>query len=461
MIYWMALVLVYAMHVILKLNWYMTALVAAYAVLVIPLHKKRYKIYLENRKRFFDVSNYLDTLLYSFVKEEKVVLAMLDVSQTLPQGAMKDLTQKAIDYMQMTFDEIEVLEAALAMIEKAYPCQRIKDVHKFMIHVEYYGGDIEKPVSLLLADKGRWERRIQETIAERKKQFVDVILSVAAALLICGVIGYLPVMDVDISSQWFVQFFSVVVIVINDGIILKAQKYLMVDWISLQLTEKEEYYIKKMHEFKSYDEKKERKLSIVLGCIGVVGIIVFVLLKNEWFVLTGLLLTLIFINQHRVGREILRKRLMKEIKYAFPNWLLDLVLLLQSENVQVALEKSKEHVPGVLKEELYLLTDRLALQPEASEPYHMFLKEFQIPEVHSAMGILYSLSIGNSGNADKQISELVEKNLALLDHTERELLKNALSGMYVLFLLPVVVASFKLIVDMVFMMLAFVQIPMI
>lgn len=157
----------------------------------------------------------------------------------------------------------------------------------------------------------------------------------------------------------------------------------------------------------------------------------------------------------------MRKNLVKEIKYAFPNWLLDIVLLLQSENVQVALQKSREHVPGVLREELFDLTDRLELQPESSEPYHLFLKEFSIPEVHSAMGILYSLSIGNSGNADKQISELVEKNLELLDDTEKELLRNSSSGMYLLFLLPVVVASFKLIVDMVFMMLAFVNVPMI
>ena len=76
------------------------------------------------------------------------------------------------------------------------------------------------------------------------------------------------------------------------------------------------------------------------------------------------------------------------------------------------------------------------------------------------MGILYLLSIGNSGNADKQIGELVEKNLALLDATESALLKNSSSGMYVLFLLPVITASFKLIVDLIFMMLAFVQVPM-
>ena len=460
MIYLTAFVLIYALHLLLKLNWYVTGFLAVYAVLVIPFHKKRYEVYRKNKRRFYDVSNYLDTILYSFVKEEKVVLAMSDVSQTMPQGEMKDLTQKAFDYMQMTFDEAEVLEAALGMIEKAYPCQRIKDVHRFMVHVEYYGGDIEKPVSLLLADKGRWERRIQETIAQRKKQWIDIILSVAAALLICGAIVYLPIMDMDISSEWFVQFFSAIVIVINDAIILKAQNYLMVDWIRLQLTEEEEYYEKKMCEFRNYNEKKEQKRSKVLGCIGIGFTIFFGVMKKEWLVLFGLLLTLLFFNQHRIGRGILRKSLMKELKYAFPNWLLDLVLLLQSENVQVALEKSKEHVPGVLQAELDLLTERLKLQPEASEPYYLFLKDFQIPEVHSAMGILYSLSIGNSGNADKQISELVEKNLALLDDTERELLKNSSSGMYALFLLPVVVASFKLIVDMVFMMLAFVKMPM-
>ena len=461
MIYFVGFIIVYTLHVLLKLNWYMTVLLGGFAFVMIPLHRKRYEKFAENKRRFFEVSSYLDTLLYSFVKEEKVVLAIADVSQTLPQGKMKNLVGQAFGFMQMTFDKIEVIEEGLRMVEKEYPCQRIRDVHQFMIHVEYYGGEIEKPVNLLLADKGRWERRIQEAIAQRNKQFTDVVLSVAAALMICGAIVHLPVMDMDISGEWFVQIFTVLVVVINDLIIWKAQKYLMVDWITLQLTEDEEHYVKKMKEFRSYDEEKEKKLSGILGFIGAALTTVFAFLGKEWLVVAGLLLTLLFLNQHRVGKNLMRKNLVKEVKYAFPNWLLDIVLLLQSENVQVALQKSRAHVPGVLREELYQLTDRLELQPESSEPYHLFLKEFEIPEVHSAMGILYSLSIGNSGNADKQISELVEKNLTLLDDTERELLKSSSSGMYVLFLLPVVVASFKLIVDMVFMMLAFVQVPVV
>ena len=197
----------------------------------------------------------------------------------------------------------------------------------------------------------------------------------------------------------------------------------------------------------------------MLGIVGITGTGIAFFLGQEGLTLLGLLLTLLFFNQHKVGNGLLERNLKREIAYAFPNWLLDLVLLLQSENVQVALEKSKEFVPGVLRRELHQLTEKLEMNPESSEPYHEFLKGFAIPEVYSAMGILYSISIGNSGNADKQISELVDKNLELLDATERDMLRRQAGGMQVLFLLPVLTASFKLVADMVVLMLQFMQTP--
>ena len=457
MIYFITFVILYFLQVLLKLNVWIVIALGIYAVIMIPMHRKWYHKSVMNQHRFYEVSLYLDTLLYAFVKEEKVELAVRDVSQTLPEGRMKRLVSKALDYMTMTFDEVEILEDALAMIAQEYPCKRVKDAHKFITHVEYYGGEIEKPIGLLLADKGRWEKRIKEAIAGRKKQFVDIILSVIASLLICGAIIHLPIMDMDISQEWLLQIFAFLVIVADDLVILYGQKYLAVDWIELQLEENEEYYVKKMDSHQNYNEKEEKKFSCILGCIGIVITVFAFVWGNQWLVAAALALTLFFFYQHRVGRMLMEKTLTREIKYAFPNWLLDLVLLLQSENVQVALQKSKEYVPAVLRKELHLLTERLEMQPEASEPYHKFLEGFPIPEVHSAMGILYSLSIGNSGNADKQISELVEKNLELLDATETELLKNSASGMYVLFLLPVLTASFKLVADMVVLMMHFMQ----
>ena len=292
-----------------------------------------------------------------------------------------------------------------------------------------------------------------------KKKLADILLSVVTSLLICGVILYLPVLDVDISSNWVVQLFTLVVLFIDDVVVLKAQKYLSVDWLNLQFKEDEDYYVKKMQEFKSFDEKKERGLSWILGSIGVTVSLVLFAFQKEWLAAIGLFVSVFLFQQHKVGHSLLRKNITKEIKYAFPNWLLDLVLLLQSENVHMALQKSRMHVPGVLREELEHLLNRLEMEPESSEPYHMFLQEFAIPEVHSAMSGLYGLSIGNSSNGDRQISELVARNQALLDVTESKRLSDAGSGMHLLFLAPVLTASFKLVIDMALLMIYFIQNP--
>lgn len=459
MIYFVGFVLIYLLKVLLKLNIWVCLMLGIYGFMMVPLYRKRARKIREFRQRFYEVSLYLDTILYAFVKEEKVEPAVRDARQSLPDGKMKTTVAMAHDYMMMTYDEVELLEESLSMIDREYPCKRMRDVHKFMAHVEYYGGEIEKPVRLLLEDKGRWEKRIKEEMTSRRKQLTDVLLSVIASLAICGAIIYLPVMNVDISGEWLLQILAFLVIVADTQILFRAQKYLEVDWIGLQLHEEEEYYRKKMSEYENYDEAGQKRLSFMLGIVGITGTGIAFFLGQEGLTLLGLLLTLLFFNQHKVGKGLLERNLKREIAYAFPNWLLDLVLLLQSENVQVALEKSKEFVPGVLRRELHQLTEKLEMNPESSEPYHEFLKGFAIPEVYSAMGILYSISIGNSGNADKQISELVDKNLELLDATERDMLRRQAGGMPVLFLLPVLTASFKLVADMVVLMLQFMQTP--
>ena len=96
------------------------------------------------------------------------------------------------------------------------------------------------------------------------------------------------------------------------------------------------------------------------------------------------------------------------------------------------------------------------MEPESAEPYHNFLKEFHIAEVHSAMSMLFSISMGNSSHGDQQMGELISRNLEMLDAAETERLKNLCSGMYLLFLAPVVTASMKLVVDMAVFMLTFI-----
>ena len=460
MIYFMVVTGIYVLHLLLKLNWITTGVLLVLSFIMLPLHKKEHAKKVHNENRFFQVSLYLDTIMYAFLKEEKLEAAIRDAAMTVPEGKLKEAVENCHEKLLMTTDDINAMEEALVEVEESFPCKRMHDIHAFMVHVEYYGGDIERPVKLLLEDKNRWESRIKRAMEERKKKMTDVVLSVITSILICGVILYLPVLDVDISKNHLIQIFSIIVVWVDEIILLRAQKYLSIDWLNLRFQEEEDYYRKKMAEYKSYNEKKEKRISVVTGSVAFVVSVIIFLAGKKWMAALGMLLSVFLFSQHKVGRRLMERTLMKEIKYAFPNWLLDLVLLLQSENVQVALQKSRLHVPGVLREELDLLLEQLEMEPESSKPYHGFLKEFSIPEVHSAMSGLYAISIGNSNNGDRQIGELIERNLELLDVTESRRLSDAGSGMYLLFLAPVLTASFKLVIDMAVLMISFINTPM-
>jgi hypothetical protein len=218
---------------------------------------------------------------------------------------------------------------------------------------------------------------------------------------------------------------------------------------------------KKMEEYKKYDPKKEWRLSAVMAAAATVWTIYCIAAGRRWGIALGLFLALLGANQHKIGQHLRKKALVKAIRCAFPNWLMELALLLQSENVPIALEKSKEHVPPVLKTELDDLVDRLAERPEEAAPYHEFLGVFRLPEISAAMSMLYSISAGTGDNTMRQLSDLIGKNLRMLDLAEEERMMDRNSGLYLLFLAPVLTASFKLVVDMAVFMLTFLSTPLV
>ena len=245
MIYLVVLSALYALHLLLKLHWITTVVIGGFLLLRISRHRKWYKKKIVYERKFEEVSEYLDMLLYAFVKEEKVERALVNVDAAMVDGPMRGVLQKAIDHMHMTFDETDVMRDSLQMIEREYACSRIKNVHDFIVHVEIYGGAIERPVELLLADKKRWEQRICGSMKERRKMFVDIVMSIAASLLICGMILYLPVMEIDISKNMISQVLTIVVVILDDLIFTRAQKYLAIDWLALdgQTDEERETFI--------------------------------------------------------------------------------------------------------------------------------------------------------------------------------------------------------------------------
>lgn len=461
MVYFAAFAILYLFHLVLKTSWITMVLLGGFFLGMIPVHRRKWRDYQKQLHRFNEASFYMEHILYAFLREHKIDKALIDVWEAMPEGDMRGTVGRAVEHMQMGYDDVELMGNSLKIIEEQYPCRRLTQIHQLMLHGESYGGDVEYPVNLLLEEKMAWENRTLEMMQERKKQFSEVILSIIVSLGICGMVLHFPVMDVDISASLIIQILTVVVIVLDDIILLKAQGYLAVDYLTLDMMKQDDYYIRKMKQYREYDEKKERKLSIMLALgFSVVEILLFIT-GHSWAAAAGLFILLLLLNQHKVGRRLAKKSLVKNISCAFPNWLMDLVLLLQTENVQMALISSRQHVPGVLSQELEDLVEALEMNPESSLPYERFLKDFKIPQVQSAMSMLYSLSMGNCGNAKKQISELIARNQKMLDTGERIRLKDSNSGMYLLFLAPVLTASVKLVVDMAVFMVVFLQSAMV
>ena len=160
-----------------------------------------------------------------------------------------------------------------------------------------------------------------------------------------------------------------------------------------------------------------------------------------------------FIDQ--MGKRAARKKLTEYIKACFPEWLMQLSLLMQSENVQMAIFRSYDDAPEILKPELQRMIGRLQLNPNDKNAYTDFLSGFTLPEVRSTMKMLYSISEGKGGEARSQIADIIRRNQEMSDKAKRAADSDSLAGMYALFLAPQLTGGLKLVCDMVLLFVVY------
>ena len=101
---------------------------------------------------------------------------------------------------------------------------------------------------------------------------------------------------------------------------------------------------------------------------------------------------------------------------------------------------------------------KVQLDPEGAGPYHDFLYDYHVPEIRSAMNLLYAMSMGQGGNASHQISNLIRRNQEMQNEAEKQMDQDRTSGLYLLFLAPVLTGGMKMLVDMGLMMLSFLSV---
>ncbi len=391
------------------------AVLTGAGLLLLPLFvrnswKSRY-----DQQRFSDVNVYMEQFLYSFQKSGKILETLGDVSGIFEEGEMKQTIERARFHIEHTYHDPNFEEKALAMIEEEYLYSGLKMMHRFALRTESIGGEYQESVQLLLEARRMWADRVYELMQAKKKKRQEVILSILTSLLLCSMIYYMAArMDLDVASHPVAQVMTLLVLLLDFLIYYRTDCRLATGYLA-EDKRAEMRALEQMERMKSY--------------------------KDTPF--------------GRFAKNAAKKNITRELEKCFPEWLMELSLLLQSENVQVAIFRSYDDAPDLLKPELEKLIGRLKANPADRDAYTDFLSGYTLPEVKSSMKMLYSISEGSGGDARNQIEDIIRRNQKLLDKAEKMKDEDALSGMYALFLAPQLTGGVKLVTDMVLMFIIY------
>ena len=361
------------------------------------------------QRKFSDLNIYMEQFLYSFRKTGKVLTTLEDVLDLFEKGNMKATILAAIDHIQNTYNEVDFEEKALRMIEKEYPYEGLRTMHRFAIRTESVGGQYQESIQLLLDARRMWADRVYELMQAKRKKRQEVILSILTSLLLCSMIYYMAGrMGLDVADNLLAQAVTVMVLFLDLLIYYKTDQKLTAGYLARE------------------DGKEKETLQQYLR-----------MRKYGHGPLS------------RLGQKAAKKNVTREIEKKFPEWLMEISLLLQTENVQVAIFRSYETAPLILQPALLQMIGKLKANPNDRSAYTDFLSEFTLPEVRSSMKMLYSISEGSGGDARLQIADIIRRNQKLLDKAEKMKDEDTLAGMYALFLAPQLTGGMKLMVDMI------------
>ncbi len=441
-----------------SLHWALTALVAAACILSLPgMILDGYRQMYEH-KRFLDVSDYMEQMLYSFQREQKIVSALMDTMTLFSQGRMRQAIEKAIAYIEQGSYQSDLYREALGIIESEYPGSRLSSVHEYLCTVERNGGSCGDGIDLLLQDKAVWADNVlllqEDKRAARTRVVLSIAVTLALALVFHSVYRSMPP-QYSIVGNPIVQVGTTLLLLADIWIFKRAEKEIAKSWLTREDAGEEEKMARYYEMVTSYDPKKERKKSIAFGGAFFLFAAMLQLLGHSLAALAAAGAGVFFLNQHRLGYRLAYDKVVKEINRVFPSWLMEMALLLQGNNVQVSIEKTVEHAPAIMKGELQKLSDSLKRKPDALEPYLDFFGMFQLSSVQSSMKMLYAISESGSGDAQAQIRILVQRNSKMLDKSEKASNEKSLAGISGIFYLPQITVSLQTMANMVVFMLVF------
>ena len=414
--------------------------------LIVNAYKRKYE-----KMRFADISQYIEQLLYSFKNSKKIYKSIEDILPLFKNSLIyPDLVQMKEDILKYGNGE------ALARFEEKYNCDKISQVHKFLIESETIGGETDDTIDLLLEDNSRWKERTEEFQKDRNKWRISVICAIVVSFALCILMEKMLPSKVNISKNLFIQITTGLAFIFEIIIYNALDKRLSTSFLNNLTTHPDEEIKKYYEEIVNYDKKKTLKKSIKGSIIPLGGAIAaYILFSNTFLLITLIIFSAMMFATPFMNHKRHYKIIKQEITIQFPKWLMSMAMLAQSNSIQVSLYKSIYTAPTVLKPELIKLNNGLRDNPASVDPYFDFMKDFDMPDITASMKMFYAISSGAGSDTQKQIRDIIKRTNLMVDKSEKLANDNFVAGLYTLFLAPQVVGAMKLMIDMVVFFISF------
>lgn len=425
--------------------------VVAITLLSIPFLLYSWFNQLFSSKRFEMVQSYLSNILPIFMQKPKIRYALQEVKD-MSQGQMENAIQHAIDYIDTTSTDENVMATALTFIETEFPNSRIKAVHKLLLDVEK--GNSEEYAAIcenMYVDVESWIRRVYSFQKELKQRRNSLIILCGFTLILNAIFTVMYSASEIFDGFTDTPAYQMSTLIFTSLVLLAIALILTKlhgSWLIYDSDEKEEIEDIKaytyIHMKKPVAKKSDITTAILLACAGV-----FVIfgLGNK----AGLLcfvMAFIFFNKGKMTWNSKKNRVSKSLMLEFPVWLRGVALNLHEMTVINAIKESQKTCSFCMKQEIDKFFEIYDENPTSIKAFNEFLAEYKIEDVQASMKVLFTIQSMSAEETQKQISMLITRNQELLTKTETIKNKDSLGSAEMLGYAPMVLLTAQLLVSM-------------
>lgn len=420
------------------------------------------------KKRFEDVTLYMEQLICSFKRGDNVVTCLEDclslfgqsekMYKIIANALILRKTGKGVDGETIDLTR-NLTKEAFRLIENEYPSRRLALLHSYIIKAEENGGKREHGLDIQLKDIQAWKNRTYIFQKKRNNIRIEVLISTIMTAVLCYATKLMTPKSLGLALEKNIsyQIVTTFVFVCFGFILYFTYKKLAGTWLdSKELDEKQDRIMIHRYQFiKNYNNilNIKESLPIFIVC-GTASVFFFIFNNFVTGMIRGLFLfssfvfilfcCYTFVRRKTNYIKMVRNNLEKE----FPYWLLETTLLLQQESVYNAISISSSDKTGVLKIELDKLLEGIYKSPNSLSPFTHFYYGFHALETQTGMKVLYSVNVNGYEEVERQLDFLAEQNNVLLDTAERIRFQNQLGGLSLVKMLPLLLGVLKMMVDL-------------